>query len=84
MLLGLLAAAAAGFLIGRGATGWDGAGAWAGLAVGLLVVLTAAAAFAYGRRAGGGASGQIVLDAALLARLADAAARAPPSGTPAE
>ncbi len=49
-LLALLAALAMGFLLGRSASGWDGQGAFAGLAVGLLVVLTAAGAFAYGRR----------------------------------
>jgi hypothetical protein len=61
----------------RGAAGWDGSGARAGLAVGLLVVLTAAAAFAFGRRTAGVTAPVIVLDAATLARLSAAAAQGP-------
>lgn len=70
----LLAAALAGFLFGRGAAGWDGSGAWAGLAVGLLVVVVAGAAYGVGRR---GTPAQVaVIDAQALAQLIDAAARA--------
>jgi len=39
----------AGFILGRAADGWNGAGALAGGALGLLIVLVAAAAFLFGR-----------------------------------
>jgi len=49
-LLALAAAAVAGFLLGQ--WGSDGSGSIAGLIVGLLVVLVAGAAYAYGKRVG--------------------------------
>jgi len=49
-MLALAAAAVAGFLLGR--IGGEGSGAIAGLIVGILIVLVAGAAYAYGRRAG--------------------------------
>jgi uncharacterized protein len=64
-MLALAVAALVGFLIGRGhsdATGSD----WMGLAIGLLVVIVAAAGFEFGRRT---SVQQVVLDAALLERL---------------
>jgi uncharacterized protein len=69
MALGLtaLGAGLVGFLLGSGLTGWDDAGAWAGLAIGLLVVVVAGAAFNVGRR--GANAPVVVVDAALLARL---------------
>ena len=64
-ILALAVAALVGFLIGRGHS--DAAGSdWMGLAIGLLVVIVAAAGFEFGRRA---AAPQIVLDATLLDRL---------------
>jgi hypothetical protein len=61
-------AALAGFLIGRGqgAAGSD----WAGLAIGLLVIVVAGAAFEHGRRT---AAPVVMLDSALLRRLIDGA-----------
>jgi carbon monoxide dehydrogenase subunit G len=64
-ILALVVAALTGFLIGRGQSGADGSD-WMGLAIGLLVVIVAAAGFEFGRRT---ASTQIVLDAASLQRL---------------
>ena len=64
-LLGLLCAALVGFLIGR-ASGYSDSGEWMGLAIGLLLVVVAGAAFEFGRRA---AAPLVVLDAALLQRL---------------
>jgi carbon monoxide dehydrogenase subunit G len=63
-ILATVVAALAGFLLGRGqgGTGSD----WAGLAIGLLVIVIAGAAFEYGRRA---AAPVVVLDNALLQRL---------------
>jgi hypothetical protein len=63
-ILALVVAALAGFLVGRsqGTGGSD----WMGLAIGLLVVIVAAAGFEFGRRT---AAPQIVLDEALLRRL---------------
>jgi len=70
--LAILAAGLVGFLIGRGGD-WRGDTAWSGLAIGLVVVLVAAAAHEFGRRAAGSVSAPvIVLDAATLARLAQA------------
>lgn len=63
--LALAVAALTGFLIGRGQSNAAGSD-WAGLAIGLLVIIVAAAGFEFGRR---GASTQVVLDAASLERL---------------
>ena len=63
-LLGLLCAALVGYLVGHSA-GPSGS-EWAGLAIGLLVVVVAAAAFEFGRRI---ASPTIAMDSALLLRL---------------
>jgi uncharacterized protein len=63
--LALAVAALVGFLIGRG-QGDGGASDWMGIAIGLLIVIVAAAAFEFGRRT---AAPQVVLDAALLERL---------------
>jgi carbon monoxide dehydrogenase subunit G len=65
-VLALVVAALAGFLIGRGQDGAAGSD-WMGLAIGLLVVIVAAAGFEFGRRA---AAPVVMLDAAALARLA--------------
>jgi hypothetical protein len=63
-VLATVVAALAGFLLGRGQ---GGAGSdWAGLAIGLLLIVIAGAAFEYGRRA---AAPVVVLDTALLRRL---------------
>jgi uncharacterized protein len=64
-ILALVVAALAGFLVGRGQSGTGGSD-WMGLAIGLLIVIVAAASFEFGRRT---AAPQIVLDAALLQRL---------------
>lgn len=67
-ILATVVAALAGFLIGRGqgAAGSD----WAGLAIGLLLIVVAGAAFEYGRRA---AAPVVMLDSELLRRLIDGA-----------
>jgi uncharacterized protein len=67
-ILATVVAALLGFLIGRGqgATGSD----WVGVAIGLLLIVVAGAAFEYGRRA---AAPVIVLDNALLRRLIEGA-----------
>ncbi|MCB1690524.1 MAG: carbon monoxide dehydrogenase subunit G [Halioglobus sp.] len=57
-------AAAVGFLFGHGANMTDSA--WAGLAIGLLLLLVAFTAFEYGRRS---AAPVVTLDSALLRRL---------------
>lgn len=67
-LLVLAAALVAGFVLGRSAAGWDGSGALAGAAIGLLIVLVAAAAFLFGQRPGRGAT--VALDPASIAELA--------------
>ena len=67
-LLALAVAAFAGFFIGQGQGGADSA--WAGLAIGLLVIVVAGAAFEYGRRA---SAPVVVLDNALLRRLIEGA-----------
>jgi hypothetical protein len=67
-LLALAVAAFAGYFLGQGQGGADSA--WAGLAIGLLVIVVAGAAFEYGRRA---AAPVVVLDSALLRRLIDGA-----------
>ena len=63
-ILALVVAALAGFLVGRGQG--TGGSDWMGLAIGLLVVIVAAAGFEFGRRT---AAPQNVLDEALLRRL---------------
>jgi carbon monoxide dehydrogenase subunit G len=63
-ILALVVAALVGFLVGRGQG--IGGSDWMGLAIGLLVVIVAAAGFEFGRRT---AAPQIVLDEALLRRL---------------
>jgi carbon monoxide dehydrogenase subunit G len=67
-ILATAVAALVGFLIGRGqgAAGSD----WAGLAIGLLLIVVAGAAFEYGRRS---AAPVVVLDGALLRRLIEGA-----------
>jgi hypothetical protein len=67
-ILAIVVAALVGFLIGRG----QGAAAsdWAGLAIGLLLIVVAGAAFEYGRRS---AAPVVTLDSALLRRLMEAA-----------
>jgi carbon monoxide dehydrogenase subunit G len=64
-ILALVVAALVGFLIGRGQSGVGGSD-WMGLAIGLLIVIVAAAGFEFGRRT---AAPYVVLDAALLQRL---------------
>jgi carbon monoxide dehydrogenase subunit G len=66
-LLALTVAALVGYLIGH-ASHAGGESDWMGLAIGLLVVIVAAAAFEFGRRA---AAPVVTLDAALLTRLAE-------------
>lgn len=63
-ILAVVVAALTGFLVGRGhgGTGSD----WAGLGIGLLVVIVGVAGVEYGRRI---AAPQVVVDAATLARL---------------
>ena len=63
-ILAIVVAALTGFVVGRGAsnTGSD----WAGLAIGLLVIVIAGAAFEYGRRT---AAPIVMLDSAVLKRL---------------
>jgi uncharacterized protein len=67
-MLATVVAALAGFLVGRshGGTGSD----WAGLAIGLMLIVVAGAAFEYGRRA---AAPVIMLDSVLLRRLIERA-----------
>ena len=63
-LLGLLCAALVGYLVGH-SSGPSGS-EWAGLAIGLLVVVVAASAFEFGRRT---SAPTIVVDNALILRL---------------
>ncbi len=63
-ILALAVAALIGFLVGR--SQGDGGSDWMGIAIGLLIVIVAAAGFEFGRRS---AAPQVVLDAALLERL---------------
>jgi carbon monoxide dehydrogenase subunit G len=67
-LLATVVAALAGFLVGRGhgVSGSD----WTGLAIGLLLIVVAGAAFEYGRRS---AAPVVMLDSALLRRLIEGA-----------
>lgn len=44
-----LCAALIGFMLGRQASGWESSGAWPGLAIGLVMVIVAGAAFAFGK-----------------------------------
>ena len=68
-ILAVVVAALTGFLIGRGASGSAGSD-WAGLAIGLLVIVVAGAAFEYGRRS---AAPIVTLDSAMLKRLIEGA-----------
>lgn len=63
-ILATVVAALAGFLVGRGQG--DAGSDWAGLAIGLLLIVVAGAAFDYGRRS---ATPVLTLDSALLRRL---------------
>ena len=64
-ILAVVVAALVGYLIGHAHN--EGSGSdWMGLAIGLLVVIVAAAGFEFGRRT---AAPQIVVDAALIQRL---------------
>jgi uncharacterized protein len=65
-ILAIVVAVMTGFLVGR--SEGNGAADWAGLAIGLLVVVVAGAAFEYGRRS---ASPVVMLDSAGLRRLLD-------------
>jgi carbon monoxide dehydrogenase subunit G len=65
-VLALVVAVFAGFFIGHSQGGADSE--WAGLAIGLLVIVVAGAAFEYGRRA---AAPVVMLDSALLRCLID-------------
>ncbi len=67
-ILATVVAALVGFLVGRGQGGVGSE--WAGLSIGLLLIVVAAAAFEYGRRA---AAPVIQLDNALLRRLIEGA-----------
>ncbi len=69
-LLALVVAALVGYLIGHAKGG--GQSDWMGLAIGLLLVILAAAAFEFGRRT---AAPIVVLDPTLLARLGEEAKR---------
>jgi hypothetical protein len=65
-ILAVVVGVLAGYLIGHAQ---GGAGSeWMGLAIGLLVVIVAAAGFEFGRRA---ATPVVMLDPALLARLGE-------------
>ena len=68
-MLAVAVAALAGVLVGRGG-GQAGDGGWIGLAMGLLVIVVAAAAFEFGRRS---SQTVITLDPQLLARLVEGA-----------
>ena len=65
--LAIVLAALVGYLIGHAGRGTSEAD-WMGLAIGLLLLIVAAAGFEYGRRA---SAPTVVLDAALLARLTE-------------
>jgi uncharacterized protein len=69
-LLALVVASLVGYLIGHAQRG--GESDWMGLAIGLLLVIVAAAGFEFGRRTG---APVVVLDRSLLARLSDEAKR---------
>lgn len=63
-ILATVLAVIAGFLIGR--THGDNGSDWAGIAIGLLIVVVAGAAFEYGRRA---AAPMVILDREMLRQL---------------
>jgi carbon monoxide dehydrogenase subunit G len=67
-ILAVVVAALVGFLVGRG--GGTAGSDWAGLAIGLLVIVVAGAAFEYGRRS---AAPVVMLDTAGLRRLLEGA-----------
>jgi hypothetical protein len=67
-ILATVVAALTGFLVGRG--GGNPGSDWAGLAIGLLVIVVAGAAFEYGRRS---AAPVVMLDSAGLRRLLEGA-----------
>jgi len=69
-VLGLVIAAGCGYLFGHEPGVMDSG--WAGLAIGMLLILVAAASFEYGRRS---ATPVLTLDSALLKRLIDAGKR---------
>lgn len=72
-ILLILAAVIGGFILGNTAAGWDGTGGLAGAAVGLLVIVVAAASFLLGQRAERPTT--VSLDADTIARLASAMER---------
>jgi len=63
-ILGIALATVLGFLFGNGGAAADSS--WAGIAIGLLLIIVAGAAFEYGRRS---AAPTVVLDHSLLKRL---------------
>jgi uncharacterized protein len=67
-MLAVVVAALSGFLLGRSQGG--GGSDWTGLAIGLMLIVVAAAAFEYGRRAG---APLIILDSVQLRRLLERA-----------
>ena len=70
-ILAVVVAALTGFLVGRGGGGGGGAGSdWAGLAIGLALIVVAGAAFEYGRRT---AAPIVMLDSAALRRVIEGA-----------
>jgi carbon monoxide dehydrogenase subunit G len=71
-VLAMVVAALVGYLIGHAPHGASTDSDWMGLAIGLLIVIVAAAGFEFGRRA---AAPVVTLDAALLARLLGEAKR---------
>lgn len=67
-VLATVVAALVGFLLGQGQAPQIPDSSWAGLSIGLLLIVVAAAAFEYGRRS---AAPVLMLDSALLRRLLD-------------
>ncbi|MES0872941.1 CoxG family protein [Sinimarinibacterium thermocellulolyticum] len=65
-LLGIVVAALLGYVFGRGVGAEGVASEWAGIAIGLLLVIVGLLGFEYGRRS---AAPVVTLDAKLLARL---------------
>lgn len=49
--IGALCAGLIGFVLGRQASGWESTGGWPGLAIGLVIVVVAGAAFSFGKAA---------------------------------
>lgn len=47
--IGALCTGLIGFVLGRQASGWESTGGWPGLAIGLVIVVVAGAAFAFGK-----------------------------------